>query len=46
MNILYCCCIKDPWLEVAKEIQKTDFNPAYWICWDEEKQLLKKEWHI
>lgn len=32
MNVIYSCCILDPFLEVAKKLQKeAGLNPVYWI---------------
>lgn len=43
-NILFSCCILDPWLDVAKEISQTGFTPKYWIGWkSEDLSRIKKE---
>lgn len=32
MNVLYCCCIADPFLYVAQRLQKEKgYNPVYWV---------------
>lgn len=32
MNVLYCCCITDPFLNVAQRLQKEKgYNPVYWV---------------
>jgi hypothetical protein len=31
-NVLYCCCITDPFLHVAQRLQKEKgYNPVYWV---------------
>ena len=50
MNVFYICCIADPFLEVAKRLQKEHgLNPVYWIAdkatikeGDNTEQLLKE----
>jgi hypothetical protein len=44
-NILYCCCINDPWVEVAKELHnKKNYRPVYWIGWPEDsKDAINRE---
>ncbi len=35
-NVLYSCCVEDPWFNVAVDLQKEQgMNPVYWIGWEE-----------
>jgi len=39
MNALYCCCVLDPWIDVAKIlIDKFNIEPVYWIGWNENNE--------
>lgn len=35
-NLLFSCCILDPWLEVAKSLADDGHNIKYWIGWKHE----------
>ncbi len=38
-NLLYCCCIADPWREVAQNLKLAGkFKPVYWIGWREDSK--------
>lgn len=44
MNVLYCCCIIDPWLDVAKELRQQNLIPKYWIGWNNDNEgRIQKE---
>jgi len=41
MNVIYSGCIPDPWLEVAKKLQKEyNLNPVYWIGWPQYDKTI------
>lgn len=42
MNLIYLCCIEDPWLGVSIELKKRGLFPKLWIGWNEnnEKKII------
>lgn len=38
MNVLYCCCITEPWLDVAKRLKEENYQPKYWIGWNDDNE--------
>lgn len=44
MKALYCCCIVNPWLEVAKKLKQKNIIPKYWIGWNDDNEgRIQKE---
>lgn len=43
MNILYCSCIEQPWLNVAKELEAKGYKAKYWIGWPESGKKISTE---
>ena len=47
MNTIYSGCIPDPWIEVAKKLQKeNNIIPVYWIGWDNDDNIIEIEKEI
>ncbi|WP_421775356.1 hypothetical protein [Gracilimonas sp.] len=43
-NLLFCCCIADPWKEVALNLQDSKkYKPVYWIGWPEDSENAIRE---
>ena len=43
INALYCCCIAIPWINVAKELDKTfQVKPKYFIGWKDNTKSKRK----
>ena len=38
-NIIYICCIAEPWIKVMEELKDEGFNSSYVVHWRDEKEL-------
>ncbi len=36
---MLCCCVGDPWVDVAKKLSKSK-DISYWIGWKEDEQII------
>jgi len=35
-NALYCCCLREPWLDVIKDLETDGIEPKYFIGWKDD----------
>jgi len=43
MNLIYLCCITDPWVEVAEHLsEEHGLHPSYFVSWKDDGEILKK----
>ncbi len=41
MNVFYCCCIDEPWLSVAKQLELEGFKASYWVGWKDGESKVR-----
>ena len=41
INALYLCCIANPWISVAQNLEKVGIVPKYFVVWGKEEQRFE-----
>jgi len=39
---LYLCCLAEPWISVAEQLEAHDIVPVYFVYWEADKELFSK----